>query len=95
MVENKKDRKASKFKYGDKVKVIPGTKDPDYGTDIAGWVGKIEEIEYGDDKSLLYCVLWERETIKKMGRKLIKRCERDNLDYKKIYLDEEELELVE
>jgi len=82
----------SKFRYGQEVRVVAGTKHPDFDLDIGGWTGSIEEIELDDDESWLYCIQWDRATLKKMGRKLIKRCDKENLDHSRTFLSEEELE---
>jgi hypothetical protein len=36
--------KQSKFHCGQNVRVVEGTKDPDYGTEIGGLSGSIEDI---------------------------------------------------
>ena len=84
----------SKFKIGDVVHVKQGSKDPDYGMEISGWVGEIEDISFSDDAKWLYCILWNEKTLKKMDRKLIKRCDKDNLDHMRMYLEEHDLEIV-
>jgi hypothetical protein len=85
--------KQSKFFCGQKVMVIEGTKDPDYDSDIGGWTGCIEEIFLSEenDETWLYMILWDQQTLKRMGRHFRQRCENDNLDDKRMALDESEL----
>ncbi len=85
--------KVSKFKCGDIVKVILGTKDPDFNIDIGEWSGKIEDVELIDNKTWLYFIIWDETTLKKMSKKLIKKCEKENLDFEKMYLEEKDLEV--
>jgi hypothetical protein len=40
----------------------------------------------------IYAILWNSHTIEKMGRALYKKCEKDNLDIKKMNLAESDLE---
>jgi hypothetical protein len=72
----------SKFHEGQKVKVVAGTEDPDYGFPIGGWSGIIENIisSEDDDGSWLYCIEWNEDTIQAMDPALHHKCEKDNLD---------------
>lgn len=80
-----------KLEVGDKVKVASGTKDPDFGKDISGWSGEITDVEEKANEGWLFCVLWDEATLSKMPRKLIRRIERANLDYLRMYIEEHEL----
>jgi len=84
----------SKFHVGQKIKVVAGVKDPDYGHPIEGWSGCIEDIVLSDDGdgSWLYNIQWDRNTFKLMGRALHKKCEKDCFDVTRMVLAEYELE---
>ena len=84
----------SKFHIGQQVRVVAGTKDPDYGFSIGGWSGSIEDIILSEDGdgSWLYDIRWNSNTLKAMRRGLYKRCEKDNLDVTRMVLAEHELE---
>jgi hypothetical protein len=84
----------SKFKENDIVRVLPDVVDPDFNTNIGGWTGQIEEIEIYKKGSWLYRIRWDKETIAKEGGAYIDKCERENLDYKVMYLEENDLELI-
>ena len=87
--------KTSKFKCGDKIRVTEGITDPDFMTSIEGWSGEIDEIEILDNGSWMCRVIWDKETLQKVGDDYISRCEDENLDYEHIYLLENDLELIE
>ena len=87
--------KTSKYKYGDKVRVVRGVIDPDFRINIGSWSGVIDEIELLDNGSWMYCIVWDKDTLLKAGNKYISKCEKANLDYENIFLAENELELVE
>ena len=87
--------KISKYKYGDKVRIAEGINDPDFRVNIGGWSGVIDEIELLDNGSWMYCIVWDKDTLLKAENKYISKCEKANLDYERIYLEENELELVE
>lgn len=84
----------SKFHIGQKVKVVAGVNDPDYGFPIGGWSGCIEDIVLSDDGdgSLLYTIQWDKNTLKSMGCALYKKCEEDGFDVTRMVLAEHELE---
>ncbi len=83
------EKQKNKFRIGDSVKVKKGTSDPDFGIDIGGWQGQIEEIE--DD---YLCVVWDGTTLSNFPDKYISQCEKEGLDWERIYLETEEVELV-
>lgn len=78
-----------KFQVGDSVKVISGTKDPDFEIDIGGWQGHITEIENDH-----ICIDWDSDTLSLFPDKYISQCEEDGLDWERIYLEETDIELV-
>jgi len=81
----------SKFFSGQNVTICAGTKDPDYGFDIGGWSGRIDEIMLDDDETWIYEIYWDQQTLKKMGKALHQKCDYDNLDYTRMALDESDL----
>lgn len=86
--------KTSKFKEHDLIRVLPNIKDPDFMTNIGGWIGRVEEIELSENGTWLYKIRWDSETITKAGCDYIDKCEDENLDYEVMYLEENELELI-
>lgn len=84
----------SKFHVGQKIRVVAGVTDPDYGFPIGGWSGCVEDIvlDDGNDGSWLYEIQWDRITLKSMERSLHKKCEKDGLDVTRMVLAESELE---
>ncbi len=87
--------KTSKYKYGDKVRVISGVNDPDFGTSIEGWSGEIDELDPLENGSWIYRITLDKETLSMLGDDYISKCEDENLDYEHIYLEEKELEPLE
>lgn len=87
--------KTSKYKYGVKVRVAAGVNDPDFRINIGGWSGVIDEIEPLDNGSWMYRIVWDKDTLLMAGNNYISKCKAENLDYKCIYLEENELEFLE
>lgn len=87
-----RSRKASpKFAVGTSVRVRIGVTDPDFpDIPLGGWVGKITEVEEG--KTTLFLIRWSQETLKNMHPVYRKRCDRDGLDFKQMWLGEDDLE---
>ncbi len=79
----------NRFQIGDFVKIKKGTSDPDFGIDIGGWQGQIEKIEDG-----YLCIVWDSTTLSNFPDKYISQCEKEGLDWERIYLGTEEVELV-
>ena len=81
-----------RFGLGDMVRVMHGTRDPDYpDIPMGGWVGTIKEVEAGAGPAH-YCVAWSRGTLASIHSVFRRRCERDGLDYEQAYLAEDDLE---
>ena len=84
----------SKFNKGDRIRVLQGVMDPDFKSGIGGWTGEIASTELCD--SVWLCeIFWDKGTISLMSDKHIRKCEKRNLNYQCIYLEEGDLELVE
>jgi hypothetical protein len=77
------------FKVGQKVEVVKGTKDPDFGIDISGWSGIIFDLP---EQNVLG-IEFDEVTISKMSKKHIHSCDSRNLDHKLIYLSANEVQL--
>jgi hypothetical protein len=90
----KSDHTQSKFHEGQKVRVVVGIKDPDYGFPIEGWSGTIEEVLSVEDDSgaRLYSIVWNSESLDSMSRALRRKCDKDNLDVTRMTLAENDLE---
>lgn len=84
----------SKFHIGQKVRVVSGVKDPDYGFPIGGWSGCIEDIELSIDgiNSCTYNIHWDAKTVRSMDEELYEKCEEDGFDATRMFLAEYELE---
>ena len=74
---------------GDSVVVKSSIIDPDYGIDISGWQGRIEE---ADDGETVF-IRWDSITLRKISRDIIIRCENENLDWELMTLDKEDIEV--
>ena len=80
------------MKEGDPIRVKDGTNNPDFkGKDLSGYTGYIEDIDYEN----FVCILWDESTLERFDKKLIKECDRKNLDYKKIILSIDDIEVIE
>jgi len=78
------------FKIGDIVSVKQGTIDPDFGFEIGSWHGQVTEIE----DELVFIEL-DSITLSEIPDKYFTKCEIDGLDWKRIYLGLNEVELSE
>ncbi len=78
------------YRVGDHVRVIKGTKDPDFGTDIGGWQGRIYDISEDTIGIILDSI-----TLADFSDKHIAQCEEEGLDWEKIYLYHTELEFAQ
>ena len=65
-----------RLRKGDTVSVISGVSDPDFGTRIAGWQGRVQEVDSDTVE-----VAWDSPTLQQMGLDLIIRCENENLNW--------------
>ena len=74
---------------GESVVVKSGILDPDFGIDISGWQGRIEEVDDGDT----VFIRWDSITLRGLRMDMIIRCENENLDWQVMTLDKDEIEL--
>lgn len=80
------------MKEGDHIGVKNGTEDPDFkGKDLAGYTGYIEDI---DDDNFVG-IVWDESTLKKFDAKFKRKCDRENLDYTRMVLTVDEIEVIE
>jgi hypothetical protein len=81
------------FKVGDKVRVKLGVSDPDFPEmPLGGWTGTVTEVELADEQ--ITCdIKWDRRTLSGMHPIYTKRCERDGLQLRSMWLGEEDIEL--
>jgi hypothetical protein len=94
--EAKKMRnKTSKFREEEVVRVLPGVRDPDFGTNIGGWSGKVGKVERSDDGSWLYMIRLDQDTLSAAGDDYAEKCEDENLNFEILFLEEKYLESVD
>ncbi len=62
------------FKVGDSVIVKAGVLDPDLGTDIGGWQGRISEV---DSEGNIIGIDWDSLTMKNIPDSVIDKCEEE------------------
>ncbi len=74
---------------GESVVVKSGILDPDFGIDISGWQGRIEEVDDGDT----VFIRWDSITLQGMRMDMIIRCENENLDWEVMTLDKNEIKV--
>jgi hypothetical protein len=79
-----------KVTKGDTVAVRSGVSDPDFGTRIDGWRGRVVEV---DEDAVT--VTWDSVTLEQMGMDLIIRCENENLDWRVMTLSVDEVEAAQ
>jgi hypothetical protein len=74
---------------GISVVVKSGILDPDFGIDISGWQGRIEETDDGDT----VFIRWDSITLRGMRMDTIIRCENENLDWEVMTIDKDDIEV--
>lgn len=82
--------KLRKFRKGSSVIVKPDVKDPDFGINIGGWQGRIVKLE----KNNLVLIKWDSITLNQMPDATIIQSEQDGLDWTKMSLSLNEIELT-
>ena len=79
------------MKKGDHIRVKNGTNDPDFkGKDLSGYTGYIEDIDVDN----FVCILWDESTLNKFDAKFVKKCDRKNLDHKRMVLTIDEIDVI-
>src|SRR4051794_8417670 len=92
MPRPKKRTDAARFQIGAKVRVKPGVRDPDFpDIPLGGWAGTVKEVENAEDETTCL-IAWNRATLRGMHPVYKKRCERDGLELKTMWLGDEDLE---
>ncbi|MEM9213628.1 MAG: hypothetical protein AAGD25_04705 [Cyanobacteria bacterium P01_F01_bin.150] len=69
---------AKPIKVGDSVAVRTGVNNPDFGTDIGGWQGRVSEI---NSESQIALIDLDSITLKNMPDAYITKCEEDGLGW--------------
>ena len=86
-----KRRSRAGLKVGDSVQVVPGTKDPDYDTDLSGWQGEVTELDEDEQGNPLVLVEWDSQTLENIPDEAIEKSEEDGLSWTEMYLLESEV----
>ena len=86
-----KHRTSSGLKIGDTVQVHAGVKDPDYGTDLAGWQGEVIDLDEDEQGNTLVLIQWDSQTLENMPDEEIEKSEEDGLNWTEMYLLEDEV----
>ena len=76
------------FEIGESVAVKSGVTDPDFGFDISGWQGRVQEV----DNTGTVFIRWDSLTLNQMGLDLAIRCEEENFDWEVMTLGIREVE---
>lgn len=80
------------MKEGDHIRVKNGTNDPDFKRrNLSGYTGVIEDIDDDD----LVGILWDKATLSRFSFWFIRKCERRNLDHRRLFLSRDESEVIE
>jgi hypothetical protein len=93
MSRKQKESATPRFKVGDKVRVKSGVSDPDFpDMPLGGWTGTVTEII--EHEGQINCVFkLDNRTLASIHPIYRKRCERDGLDFERMGLGEEDLEI--
>lgn len=81
----------SSYRIGDCVRVKAGIKDPDFGTAIGGWQGRISNIDKSNDETLV-SIQWDSVTLKIIPVAMIEQCEEQGLDWAEMALGANDVE---
>jgi hypothetical protein len=82
----------AEFKAGDSVVVKAGVVDPDFGTDMGGWQGRIVDTDSSGQEGPLVTIRWDSITLKQMPGSLIEQCEEQGLGWTEFVLLTSEVE---
>ena len=83
--------KSKEFRPGDSVVVKRGITDPDFGIDIGGWQGRLDE---DADMGEMVLIAWDSVTLQNMPGAMIEQCEEKGLDWTEMMLEAREVELT-
>ncbi|MDV5170358.1 hypothetical protein [Photobacterium rosenbergii] len=86
------NRMKNKFRVGDMVIVNCGMVDPDFGQEISGWIGTIENCHFIEGKGYIYKLRWSDETLR-ANSVLRVSCQELGLEFETMQLLENELSL--
>jgi len=89
--KSKVQQEIAGFKSGDSVVVKPGITDPDFGIDIGGWQGRLDE---DADVDSMVLIAWDSVTLQNMPGAMIEQCEEKGLDWSEMMLGAHEVELT-
>jgi len=82
----------ARFAVGDRVRVKPGTADPNFkDIPLGGWAGTISELDRRSNPPT-YLIEWNQHTLDQIHPIFRTRCERDGLDVESAWLGEADLE---
>ena len=88
----KRKKRSGSFQPGDSVIVKQGVKDPDFGTDIGGWQGRI--VEDKNAAADVVCIAWDSITLQQMPDEDIIRSEEKGFGWTEMRLYPTEVELT-
>ena len=81
------------YRIGDCVRIKPGVKDPDFGTAMGDWQGRISNIDTNENETLcVVSIQWDSITLKNMPVAMIGQCEEQGLDWAEMTLSADEVE---
>ena len=81
-----------RFTVGTPIRVKHGVTDPDFpDIPLGGWAGHVTEVDRQSSPPL-YLVAWNRRTLDHMHPVFCRRCQRDDLEVERMWLDEDDLE---
>ncbi len=92
MARKKSNPDPPRFEPGMKVRVRHGVPEPDFpDIHLGGWAGTVKEVEQAKGETT-YLIAWDRTTLRGMHPVYKKRCERDGLELKSMWLGHLDLE---
>ena len=90
--KEEKPRTPARFAAGARVRIKPGITVPDFeDIPLGGWAGTIQEVDQRSTPPT-YLIAWNKHTLDHMHPVYRKRCERDGLEPKSMWLGEDDFE---
>jgi hypothetical protein len=83
--------KSKSLAPGDSIRVKPTVHDPDFGTDLGGWQGRVVKV-YARAKPPTVEIEWDSLTLAAMPSAQIAQCETDGLEWRRMVLALDEVE---